>query len=202
MSSQPHPPPKQCTRHPWFHRPGIEIPDYHRPGPPGGPAVTHDVTAGRPFPKQTHHLVFRGHKMKRTRRNALYMKLFKTMLLTKRNEILGNISELRQGVLRPETANGPRMPIHPAEAGANYYDLENTMGLVENERQILKDIDRALECFEQSNYGRCEACKKLISLKRLEAIPWARLCVRCASIADKSKPLFPKSSIRIRRMLH
>jgi RNA polymerase-binding transcription factor DksA len=35
-----------------------------------------------------------------------------------------------------------------------------------------------------ATYGACEKCRKTISLKRLETLPAARLCKRCARAAE------------------
>lgn len=44
----------------------------------------------------------------------------------------------------------------------------------------IRDIDHALSKVEEGRYGRCEACRRPIALKRLRIVPWARLCVRCS----------------------
>lgn len=43
----------------------------------------------------------------------------------------------------------------------------------------LKDIDEALSRIKNGNYGDCENCKKKIESRRLEAVPEARLCLKC-----------------------
>src|SRR6202142_313209 len=45
--------------------------------------------------------------------------------------------------------------------------------------KLLRDIQAALRRIEQSTYGVCAACDEPISAKRLEAVPWAKFCVRC-----------------------
>jgi DnaK suppressor protein len=45
--------------------------------------------------------------------------------------------------------------------------------------KLLRDIQAALRRIEQSTYGVCAACEEPISTKRLEAVPWAKFCVRC-----------------------
>lgn len=41
------------------------------------------------------------------------------------------------------------------------------------------DVEHALKRLENRTYGRCEGCGVPIPFERLEAIPWARLCVAC-----------------------
>lgn len=127
------------------------------------------------------------------------MKSYQAMLLSKRNEVLENVTELEYEFIRPETNERLRFPTHPAEVGTDNFDLENTATLLESERKILKDIDRALECLEQGIYGFCEACHVQIPLKRLQAMPWARLCVDCAEKLEKNKPTPRRAFFRMRR---
>jgi len=45
----------------------------------------------------------------------------------------------------------------------------------------LRDVKRALEKLDDGTYGVCDVCGEAIMLERLEAIPWAVLCVRDAA---------------------
>jgi DnaK suppressor protein len=44
----------------------------------------------------------------------------------------------------------------------------------------LRQIDRAIDLLYEGRYGICEACSKEIPLERLQAIPYATLCIKCA----------------------
>ena len=41
----------------------------------------------------------------------------------------------------------------------------------------LRDVERALETLDEETYGSCEVCGRPIAAERLDAIPWAVLCV-------------------------
>lgn len=43
----------------------------------------------------------------------------------------------------------------------------------------LVDINKALEKIVQNTYGQCEKCGQEIGLKRLEAMPEAKFCIKC-----------------------
>ncbi len=45
----------------------------------------------------------------------------------------------------------------------------------------LRDVERALVKLEEGTYGVCDGCGVRIAPERLEAIPWAVRCVRCAA---------------------
>jgi DnaK suppressor protein len=74
-----------------------------------------------------------------------------------------------------------RMPTHMADLGSDNFDQELMLNLLGSEKDVLDQIDAALERIQDGSYGQCEACGKAIPKARLEAIPYAALCVRCAS---------------------
>jgi DnaK suppressor protein len=47
------------------------------------------------------------------------------------------------------------------------------------EISVLKQVDAALGRIERGTFGICLECEDPISIKRLEAVPWARYCMRC-----------------------
>lgn len=49
----------------------------------------------------------------------------------------------------------------------------------------LKLIDSALTRIEQGKYGHCVKCNKIIPVERLEAIPYALLCISCKSAEER-----------------
>lgn len=63
------------------------------------------------------------------------------------------------------------------------YARENAMSVMLEQR--LCEIDHALAKIDGGTYGLCEKCGKDIPPRRLEALPFATLCVPCQSTADK-----------------
>jgi DnaK suppressor protein len=45
---------------------------------------------------------------------------------------------------------------------------------------VLADVHRALAKIDDLSYGKCDGCGTEIPPERLETLPWAVLCVRCA----------------------
>ncbi|HWQ55851.1 MAG TPA: TraR/DksA C4-type zinc finger protein [Bryobacteraceae bacterium] len=45
--------------------------------------------------------------------------------------------------------------------------------------KLLRDVQHALRRIEQGTYGVCHECEEAISVKRLDALPWALYCVAC-----------------------
>jgi RNA polymerase-binding transcription factor DksA len=104
---------------------------------------------------------------------------FRDLLLAKRNEILGNVISMEDEALHRQRSDLSNMPIHMADIG------EYTLGLVDSERKLMREIDDALDRIENCTYGICEGNGELISKERLEAIPWARYCVEYARLLEK-----------------
>jgi DnaK suppressor protein len=48
----------------------------------------------------------------------------------------------------------------------------------------LQDVERALKKLDEGTYGTCDRCGAPIGTERLQAIPWATLCIRCAGRAQ------------------
>ena len=110
---------------------------------------------------------------------------FKALLLAKRSEILGNLICMEDETLRKPRSDISSMPIHMADLGTDNYEMENTLGLMNNERKLLVEIEGALSRIEDGTYGICEGCNEPISKERLKAIPWTRYCVAYASLLEK-----------------
>ena len=71
---------------------------------------------------------------------------------------------------------------HLGDAATETHDREVDYGLEENADQVLGEIDAALKRIDEGTYGTCEVCGKPIGEERLEALPWADLCIDCAKL--------------------
>jgi DnaK suppressor protein len=58
--------------------------------------------------------------------------------------------------------------------------------LAEVESRELTHIETALERMRKGNYGACEGCGSAIPLARLQALPYATMCIQCQREAEKS----------------
>ena len=53
--------------------------------------------------------------------------------------------------------------------------------------QMLSDVREALGRLDKGEYGVCEDCEESIPPRRLDAIPWARVCVKCQEARDRRR---------------
>ncbi len=68
---------------------------------------------------------------------------------------------------------------HPADAATGTLDREIDYTLEENSEQVLQHIDAALARIDDGTFGTCTRCGRAIAVERLEARPWAALCIDC-----------------------
>jgi RNA polymerase-binding protein DksA len=112
-------------------------------------------------------------------------KVYKERLIALRARLRGDVSQMADAALnkRRSDANGDlsSMPIHMADMGTDNFEQEFTLSLMESEGATLEQIEAALERIEDGAYGECEECGGRIPKKRLDAIPYASMCVKCAT---------------------
>ncbi len=118
--------------------------------------------------------------MKRTE-----MKPYKERLLELRVRLRGDVNQMADAALKKSRseANGDlsSMPIHMADIGSDNFEQEFTLSLMQSEEETLGLVESALERIEEGAYGQCEECGVKIPKTRLNAIPYAGLCIKCAS---------------------
>lgn len=68
-----------------------------------------------------------------------------------------------------------------ADAAAATAERTETMGIVDNLKRQLDEVDRALGKIEDGTYGACSKCGNDIGAARLEFRPESVLCVNCKS---------------------
>ena len=109
---------------------------------------------------------------------------FRQVLQTLRSRLRGDLDQMTDEALRRDMAGGTgnlsNVPLHLADLGTDNYDQEFTLGLIENEQGTLELINEALDRMERGEFGQCVECAEPISKPRLQAIPYARHCIRCA----------------------
>lgn len=67
----------------------------------------------------------------------------------------------------------------PADSGSASFERETAQSLSRHARRLLTEIDDALRRIDAGTFGTCENCGQAIALERLDAIPYARLCMEC-----------------------
>ncbi len=74
---------------------------------------------------------------------------------------------------------------HMADFGSDNYEQDFTLGLIENDETVVKQINEALVRMNQGTYGVCLECGNPIPNARLEVLPWTPCCVNCQTKLEK-----------------
>jgi DnaK suppressor protein len=56
---------------------------------------------------------------------------------------------------------------------------------LDRESNLLREVRAALRRIDEGSFGICAHCDDPISPKRLAAVPWASLCIRCQEAKDR-----------------
>ena len=109
-------------------------------------------------------------------------------LLALRANLLGDMTHMEDDSLQ-DHAKTISIPTDREELGSDNSDQELTLTLLEGDGDILDQVEAAIQRIEDGGYGRCKKCGEAIPKNRLDAIPYAADCVRCASQQEeRNKP--------------
>lgn len=68
-----------------------------------------------------------------------------------------------------------------------------TAELTELESRELEQVESALQRINEGKYGVCDGCSKNIPMARLQALPYATMCIKCQQEADRMAPGYMRS---------
>tara|TARA_B100001250_G_C19328630_1_gene583665 strand:- start:246 stop:623 length:378 start_codon:yes stop_codon:yes gene_type:complete len=71
-----------------------------------------------------------------------------------------------------------------ADGGSMAFELEKDLTLDENTKDLLTQVEKALERISKKKYGDCEICGKPIPVNRLDALPYTTSCKDCANLKE------------------
>jgi RNA polymerase-binding protein DksA len=107
---------------------------------------------------------------------------FRTALLEERERVAAAIENLHAetpGSLTDDSGEETAYDNHLGDTATVTYDRELGYTLEENSEHVLAEIDAALKRIEDGTYGVCSNCATEIPEERLDARPWATLCIDC-----------------------
>jgi len=112
------------------------------------------------------------------------LKEYLQLLLEKRAEIIGNVQGM-EDARNAALGDIAHMPLHMADVGSDNFEQEFTLGLMESERQMLREIEEAILRMREGYYGVCLDSGRPIDKMRLEFAPWAKYCIEVARLREK-----------------
>jgi DnaK suppressor protein len=114
---------------------------------------------------------------------------FRAVLLEERERVenaIANLKDDHRGSLEDEVdevsgTNDQDL----AQTATATLDREIDYTLEENSTQVLGEVDAALLRIDAGTYGTCTSCGDEIPVARLEAYPWASVCIGCARTLER-----------------
>src|SRR3990167_1506509 len=76
---------------------------------------------------------------------------------------------------------------HMADMATDNFDRDFSLGIASSEQDLLNRIDEALQKIKEGTFGVCEQCEKAITMKRLKAVPYTKMCIKCQEEEEKNK---------------
>ena len=102
-----------------------------------------------------------------------------------RAALLAERDRLRAGLAEGIVAPGPMTYGSQAAAATQVFEQQRDLALRERNEQHLAQVEAALARLDAGTYGACAGCGRPIAPERLEAIPWAALCIDCQRTAGR-----------------
>ncbi len=111
--------------------------------------------------------------------NKTDMEKYKAMLEAKRAELSAGLRN-REDIAIEKT---PDALDEVQLAGERELAIRN----LDRESNLLRNVKGALARVADGSYGVCLHCEEEIKPKRLDAVPWAKYCIRCQEAADRNE---------------
>lgn len=108
---------------------------------------------------------------------------FKDILLSRKEQIEKNINGVSTEL---NELNASDLSDEGDHASANNNSRVES-AIIEQQKQELSEIDKALTKIKNGGYGICEMCEDDIGFQRLKVKPHAVYCIDCREIVEKSK---------------
>ncbi len=109
---------------------------------------------------------------------------FKKQLLQKKTALI-DVVHKAESYGREVEAEGEAMDM--ADRASKSYTKEFMFSLSNLERQLIILVEEALERIQDGSYGECTHCGEIVGRRRLEAVPWALLCVHCQEMKESGR---------------
>lgn len=106
-------------------------------------------------------------------------------LTAERDDLQRQISELEARYSGEEIAETGQLATDEGEPETITVDRERDLSLLENARDLLDQVERALRKIADGTYGKCATCGKSIEAARLKALPHASLCISCKRLEER-----------------
>lgn len=91
-------------------------------------------------------------------------------------------AEIAQDIVAPD----PMTYGSQAAAASQVFEQQRDLALRDRNAQHLAQVEAAIARLDDGSYGSCTRCTRPIAPERLEALPWAALCIDCQRIVGRA----------------
>jgi len=145
--------------------------------PPARVPVVKVKEAARPKPKP------KEPARRLTAAERAEMRKFRDLLLAERARLVIELEEIESRTARAADAERATemssYEDHPADLASETFEREKDLAIAESVESLFNQVNTALEKVERGTYGVCDACGRPIKKARLQALPFATLCLEC-----------------------
>jgi DnaK suppressor protein len=116
---------------------------------------------------------------------------FRQRLIDERKSILDELDWVESNYIgssqRDSSGEVSGHTTHLADMGTDSSEQEKAYLIGDTRGELLEDIKEALDKLDDGSYGLCESCGKPINRERLEAVPYAKLCLECKTKEERGR---------------
>jgi DnaK suppressor protein len=118
----------------------------------------------------------RGHRSLVTKRD---LQAYRRRLEAELDELQGQRADLEEstGASLADATGEVGFDEEFADTGSFTFARERDLSLVGNAKDLIDKVEHALARIDAGGFGRCEACGAAIEAERLDALPYATLCL-------------------------
>jgi DnaK suppressor protein len=114
------------------------------------------------------------------------LRSYQQTLLNMRERVTGEAHYVLGSIQDDGKSSNSNLPTHLADVATE--GLEADFEVLVTEHGMLAEIETALDSIHKGSYGKCKGCGAAIVKERLQAIPYATLCIRCATLDERRNP--------------
>jgi DnaK suppressor protein len=120
---------------------------------------------------------------KAPRFNDKDLQSFRKELLAMRDRLTGQVARMRQDSLKRDDE------VNTEEDGTDAFDRLFALERAGSDQDLIFTIDESILAIDGGKYGQCEACGSLIEKPRLQALPFAKNCIKCQGEMERNRNL-------------
>ena len=109
------------------------------------------------------------------------LEIFRKELLALRDRLTGQVARMRQDSLKRDDE------VNPEEDGTDAFDRLFALERAGSDQDLIFTIDESIRAIDEGKYGVCEVCASLIEKPRLQALPFAKNCIKCQSEMERGR---------------